>query len=212
MTALTNLSPAASYGDLITCTNNGQGLTASLQPIQDGLGTNSAISLSTTTLSVTGTGGLVVGSGGLVVNGATISPASSVTIAIAATDITGIYGTPKVILAAPGANFAYQIFGFAINYTFGTAAYTGGGNVTLQYGATVHAGAGVITNTIASTIFTSATNTYGYATGSGVVVTGTEAYVNTAVYVSNASGAFVNPGTATGTANLTVYYQIVTAV
>jgi hypothetical protein len=149
-----------------------------------------------------------------VINGATITPATSATIAISATDIVGIWGAPKSILAAPGAGLAYQIFGFSINYNYGAspAAYTGGGNITLQYGATVHAGAGVITNTIASTAFTSATNTYAYATGNGVVVTGTQAYVNTAVYLSNASGAFVNPGTATGTANLTVYYQIVSAV
>src|SRR5882724_533845 len=55
MTILTNLSPAASYGDLITCTNNGGGLTSTLQNIQDGLGNNSAIQLSTTTLNVSGT-------------------------------------------------------------------------------------------------------------------------------------------------------------
>jgi hypothetical protein len=47
MTALTNLLPEYSYGDVITTTNNGQGFTAALLPIQDGLGNQSPMSLST---------------------------------------------------------------------------------------------------------------------------------------------------------------------
>jgi hypothetical protein len=120
-----------------------------------------------------------------------------------------MYATPVLVLAAPGAALTYQIYGFAINYTYSTAAYASGGNVTLQFGSTAHAGAGVMTNTIANTVFNSATNTYAYATGTGVIVTGTQAYVNTAVYISNASGAFT---TGSGTASLTIYYQVVSAV
>lgn len=47
MTTLTNLQPEYSYGDVITTTNNGQGFTAVLLPIQDGLGNQSPMSLST---------------------------------------------------------------------------------------------------------------------------------------------------------------------
>lgn len=55
MTTLTNLSPAASYGDIITTTNNGQGLSANLNQIQDGLGNNAPMLMSTTQINFTGT-------------------------------------------------------------------------------------------------------------------------------------------------------------
>lgn len=55
MTNLTNLSPASTFGDLLTLNNNGQGITAGLQQVQDGLGNNTAIQLSTTELAIAGT-------------------------------------------------------------------------------------------------------------------------------------------------------------
>ena len=47
MTNLTNLNPSDSFGDLLTTTNAGRGLTVDLQPLQDGLGNNSSVRLST---------------------------------------------------------------------------------------------------------------------------------------------------------------------
>lgn len=134
---------------------------------------------------------------------------STATVNLTSANITGMYATPVQVLPAPGAGKSYLIFGFGINYTEATAAYTAGGNVTLQFGNTAHAAAGVVTNTIANTVFNSATNTLAYATGSGVIVTGTQAYVNTAVYISNASGAFA---TGAGTAVLVIYYSVISAV
>jgi hypothetical protein len=46
MTNLSNLLPENSYGDLLTTTNGGQGLGATLQPVQDGLGNNSPLQMS----------------------------------------------------------------------------------------------------------------------------------------------------------------------
>lgn len=200
MTTLTNLSPAASYGDLITCTNNGQGLTASLQNIQDGFGNNSAIQLSTTTLNVVGN---------FEVNGSPVTPIGGTTVNISSANITSMFGAPVQILPAPGAGNVYLIHGFAINYAFNTAAYTGGGSITLQYGNTPAAAHGVITSTISATAFNSTTNTFSFAPGDGTVVSGTQAYVNTAVYISNIGGAFA---TGSGTANVIVYYSIGAAV
>jgi hypothetical protein len=48
MTNLTNLNPSDSFGDLLTTTNAGRGLTVDLQPLQDGLGNSSSVKLSTT--------------------------------------------------------------------------------------------------------------------------------------------------------------------
>jgi len=47
MTQLTNQTPESTYGDLLTTTNNGQGLPLTVPvPIQDGLGNNSPVSMS----------------------------------------------------------------------------------------------------------------------------------------------------------------------
>lgn len=54
MSNLTNVTIQNGYGDLLCGTNNGQGLTNVLQNITDGLGNNSAIQLSRTTINVTG--------------------------------------------------------------------------------------------------------------------------------------------------------------
>lgn len=87
MTLLTGQYPAATYGDLITCTNGGMGLTNILQNIQDGLGNNSAIQLSTLVLNVTGTleiGGIPITSSVSNINSVTqtnpIFPGNYVTI------------------------------------------------------------------------------------------------------------------------------------
>jgi hypothetical protein len=47
MTQLTNLTYSAGYGDLLTTTNNGNGLTAVLANVQDGLGNNSPMQIAT---------------------------------------------------------------------------------------------------------------------------------------------------------------------
>jgi hypothetical protein len=57
MTSLTNLSPAASYGDLLTTTNNGQGLTTTLKFVQDGLGNSSPMQIATNAVNFITTGG-----------------------------------------------------------------------------------------------------------------------------------------------------------
>jgi hypothetical protein len=57
MTQLTNLVIGASYGDVLTTTNNGQGLTTNLLPLQDGLGNNSTISIATNQVNFDRSGG-----------------------------------------------------------------------------------------------------------------------------------------------------------
>lgn len=57
MTQLTNLVIGASYGDVLTTTNSGQGLTTNLLPLQDGLGNNSTISIATNQVNFNRSGG-----------------------------------------------------------------------------------------------------------------------------------------------------------
>lgn len=54
MTALTGKSPAATYKDLLQASNNNSGIDATLRPIEDGEGTQSALLISTTAARVAG--------------------------------------------------------------------------------------------------------------------------------------------------------------
>ena len=54
MTQLTGKVPGSTYGDLLTFNNNGQGVTANLQIMQDGLGNTSALQLSSTAANIQG--------------------------------------------------------------------------------------------------------------------------------------------------------------
>jgi hypothetical protein len=58
MTSLINQLPESTFGDLLTTTNNGQGLPVSVPvPVQDGLGNNSPITMSQNTVNFNTTGG-----------------------------------------------------------------------------------------------------------------------------------------------------------
>ena len=57
MTQLTNLIIGASYGDVLTTTNSGQGLTTNLLPLQDGLGNSSTITIATDKINFSRGGG-----------------------------------------------------------------------------------------------------------------------------------------------------------
>lgn len=130
MTALTNYSPASSYGDLLTTTHDGGGLDATLRNVQDGFGNNSAIQLSTDTLNITG-------SGGLQINGVTLTPTIiTVTGAAAAAAINGMFAAPIAVLSAPGAGSMIVIHRFTLQVVSTLATpFLLGGNVYLQYGA-----------------------------------------------------------------------------
>lgn len=57
MTNLTQQQPMSVYGDLLTTTNNGQGLSAVLKQLQDGFGNASPITLSTIAVNFNRQGG-----------------------------------------------------------------------------------------------------------------------------------------------------------
>lgn len=57
MTLLTALLPEYSYGDLLTTTNSGHGLTTTLNLLQDGLGNNSTVTIATNAINFNRTGG-----------------------------------------------------------------------------------------------------------------------------------------------------------
>jgi len=57
MTQLTNQDPNATYGDLLTTTNNGNGLSTTLQQVQDGFGNSSTMRIATNAVNFDRTSG-----------------------------------------------------------------------------------------------------------------------------------------------------------
>jgi hypothetical protein len=57
MTTLTGQLPQDTYGDLLTTTNGGQGLSTTLQALQDGLGNSSTIEIATNAVNFDRSGG-----------------------------------------------------------------------------------------------------------------------------------------------------------
>lgn len=114
--------------------------------------------------------------------------------AIIATTAGGLGHANGVVLqAAPGASVGLMPVALAMHYTFGVAAYTAGGNITLNWGA----GGAALTGLV------SAANSLGAASSKSVMFfplsTAGIAVVSNASLNLVSSAAFTNPGTATGT-------------
>jgi len=114
-------------------------------------------------------------------------------------DFQGMYTTPKLILAAAGANTIIVLHKAWINFIYGSAQLTSGGNVAFIYGNGSHIGAGAIqaTATEQTADFTGATASTWYTftpqTGNNTQLA-LASVANTGIYLSNATTTF-----ATGT-------------
>lgn len=124
-------------------------------------------------------------------------------VVISTANILAMNGAPVDVVTAPGAGIAIEFISATIAYTHDTADYTGGGDITINYsgGSAV---SGVITKT----------NSFGASANKIFRVgktaeTELELSSNTALVITNATGAFTDPGTAAGTANLYVTYRMV---
>lgn len=106
-----------------------------------------------------------------------------------------------VLQAAPGANVALQPIAFGLYYTFGVAAYTAGGNLTVNWGA----GGAALTGLV------SAANSVGAASSKAVMffplATAGVAIVSNMSLNLVSSVAFTQPGTATGTIAWELWYR-----
>jgi len=111
-------------------------------------------------------------------------------------------GVPLV--AAPGASVALMPVALGMYYTFNTAAYGAGGNVSLNWGAGGAALTGVV----------SAANSLGAASSKAVMFfplsTAGVAIVSNASLNLVAAAAFTNPGTAAGTISWELWYRKLT--
>lgn len=137
MTQLTGRDPNIVYGDFLTTTNNGQGLTTTLENLQDGFGNNSPAQIATNAINFNRTGGrsfqldgipLTVSAtilnqlGSSVVSG-TLSPAQIYSMNGASIEVIGAFGAGSIIV----------INKFVATYNFSNEDYSDGGDIYLQY-------------------------------------------------------------------------------
>lgn len=136
-----------------------------------------------------------------------VSIPRTVTVAMSAAEFLGMYATPKLLVAAGGANTLHIVHDVTYEYNFVTTATAAGGAVAVQYDSTAN-GAG----TLASAA-TAAATFNGYVADSTVGAAGALASsastttVNKGLYLSNLTGAFT---TGNPTVNVHVTYSTVT--
>lgn len=163
--------------------------------------------------SLANAAGITLGNG-LSFSGTTLqinpSLASQAIVPLTLAQFLGMYATPVQLLAAPGAGLMNIVDSVYINLVYGSAVLANGGAVSVQYGSTNHAGGVLVTNAEAAADYiAAAANTMFKLSGTlGTGVT-TSAGINTAVYLSNATGAFT--GGTGDTFNAIVNYRTVAA-
>lgn len=129
-------------------------------------------------------------------------------VAITAAEFNGAYASPKVLVAAPGANKLLVLDKVQLLMTYGTAAFAGGGVTAIQYDVTAN-GAGVIASTTLSAATFQATASTGWNFNAGVVAETFTTCVNKSLALSNITGAFT-----TGNSNMVahIWYKVISTI
>ena len=115
--------------------------------------------------------------------------ADNTTVTITAAQFNGMYATPKLLLAAGGANTLQVLDQLQLVMTYGTANYAAGGVAAVQYDSTAN-GAGVIASTTLSAATFQAAASTTFTMNPGVVALPFTTTVNKGLYLSNITGAF----------------------
>ena len=113
--------------------------------------------------------------------------------------------TMKQLVAAPAGGSYLELISVTLAFTYATAAYTAGGNVSIALGTTPITG---IISAAAS--FGKGSNAVIQFNPLAAAATDISALTATALNINVASAAFTNPGTAAGTAVAYVAYRIQT--
>jgi hypothetical protein len=138
-----------------------------------------------------------------------VAPANKATgpitieVAITEANILVMNGTPVEVVAAQGADTAIEFISATLIYDYDTAAYTGGGDVSIEY-----SGGSTISTTVAAANSFGAAGDKVYSMAALNAAGGYSMLVNTGLDITNATGAFVDPGTAAGVARLQITYRV----
>jgi len=123
-----------------------------------------------------------------------------------------LYTTPVQVLPPLNTGFMYVVDNMVLEAEYGTAAFTGGGNIYLQYGTTPAGTTPASANVAAAFLTGLSANSVISATGSINSTTGLAVSVvnGAAITLTNAAAVFA-VGTG-GSAAYTVYYKVVPVV
>ncbi len=186
----------------------GTGITSTVvyTPLCGGITSTSALQ----SVASVGTSGDILTSQGsaapVYTSGLGVSPITYVKVAISSSELKTMRVTPKLLVAAGGANTLLVVNFFVFEYKFITAAYTGGGNVFIQWDSTTLAGglaaAGPVTP--ATIGMTSTVDCDNIIEKSAQFKAGSTT-VNKGLYLTNATAAFA---TGAGTVNIHLYYSV----
>ncbi len=127
-------------------------------------------------------------------------------------NLVAMNGTPVTLVAAPGAGKAIVVDEVELLHSYSTAAYTGGGDVSIEY-----ATSGTDVVTIADTFVTDTSSASTLVKPDVYTSTGSDngfslsANVNKAIQVTNASGAF-GAGNAANILKYRVRYHVITVL
>lgn len=126
-------------------------------------------------------------------------------VAITKANILAMNATPVVVVAAPGAAYSLQFLGGVLIFDYSTAQYGGGGDITIDY-----SGGASVSTTIVKTNGFGATGDKVFSLAPLNAAGGYTMPVNTALVITNATGAFTDPGTAAGVGRLKLSYRVIT--
>lgn len=129
------------------------------------------------------------------------------TVALTAANLIAMYTTPVAILPAPGAGKSILVTKLGFTITRTSTAFTGGGAVIFQYGATANGGGTqALDSTMATTVITGAAGATVTARNGAVISDLAAATIqNAGLYISNATAVFA---AGTGTATVDVWYVV----
>lgn len=128
---------------------------------------------------------------------------ASIAVSLSSANILALNATPITLIAAPGAGKAIVVRGIAVKMVTTATQYANGGALEFRY--TNASGAKVSADVAAAVVTATAGTSYTSVAG---VTTSLTNVANSAIVVDNATAPFI---TGTGTAVVTLTYDIVTA-
>jgi hypothetical protein len=126
----------------------------------------------------------------------------AVQVTLTQAQVVGMFATPVQLIAAPAAGNAVFIDSCVLNRVGGSAVFTGGGTIVVQYTNTIH-GAGLSATagaTAAAATFLTSTTTNGFQALTGLNMgpvgagTTSSSIIATGIFLSNQGAAFANAG------------------
>lgn len=143
---------------------------------------------------------VVISDGGISLQSGVVEKTAKVTLTSA--NLQAMYATPVTVVAALGTAYAIDFVSAVLVYDSTATAYTSGGVITINYGS----GGAAVSSNLAATFLTGAGDKV-YNMQKLNAAGGYTMPVNTALVITNASGAFA---TGTGTCTLYITYKVFT--